>query len=308
MSNRCLSRSALTLPTRRPEPIELHEGSRSPFLPCTASGNGAGDTPGSLKANALAWYSRHVRATAFLDAWALADSLSRSFAFSTPVTSIIPTVRAASLLCDPITTPQQRNISPASATVLDQVRRFAASCPNPEMPRARRFQTFTACSLGFSPMGQSLETKSNILHAQLGQAENHRAHREKPAQKCARSIRHVLSLQPEYSCAQRSNWNYLRVIKTKRQHIASIQTKPPQTASRHENCTHTEDASGVEWSRSERSNGDNLIFSLMLSRLNYRRSLPSDSRTCKTHVYTVCKWSETVTRTRTQRLGGRGAE
>ena len=58
-------------------------------------------------------------------------------------------------------------------------------------------------------------------------------------------------------------------------------------------------------SQSERSKGDNLIFSLMLSRLSYRRSLPSDSRTCKTHVYTGCKWSEIVTRTRTQRLGER---
>ena len=173
--------------------------------------------------------------------------------------------------------------------MLGQVRRIAGSCPNPEMPRARRSQTFTACSLGFSPMGQCLETKSNILHAQLEQAENHRAQRKKPSQKCARSIRHVLSLQPEYSCAQRSKWNHLRVTKTKLQHIASIQTKPPQTASRHENCTRTEDASGVEWSQSERSNGDNLIFSLMFSRLSYRRSLPSDSGTCKTHVYTGCK-------------------
>ena len=55
VANRCLSRSASTLPTRRPEPIELRDGIRFPFLGCTASGNGAGDTPGGVSRR-MPWY------------------------------------------------------------------------------------------------------------------------------------------------------------------------------------------------------------------------------------------------------------
>ena len=212
----------------------------APFLACTASGNGAGETPGSLKASTLVWYSRHVRPTAFLDDWALADSLSRSFAFSIPVTSIIPTVRAASLLCDPITTPQRNGAGSGSThcSVLSKSR----DAQGKALPD---FHSMLSWIFSHGPVPGNQEQHFACATGTSGEPSRTE---KKPAQKCARSIRHVLSLQPECSCAQRSKWNHLRVTKTKLQHVASIQTKPPQTASRHENCTRTEDASGVEWS------------------------------------------------------------
>ena len=193
----------------------------------------------------------------------LPDSLSRSYAVSIPVTSIIPTVRAASLLCDPVTTPQRNGAGSGSThcSVLSRSR----DAPGKALPD---FHSMLSWIFSHGPVPGNQEQHFACATGTSGEPSRTE---KKPAQKCARSIRHVLSLQPEYSCAQRSKWNHLRVTKTKLQHIASIQTKPPQTASRHENCTRTEDASGVEWSQSEQSKGDNLIFSLMFSRLSYRR-------------------------------------